>query len=103
MTNDILIVNRLCFSQCQRCQFSDFVTRFSDFQKTSNKINFLSPIRTVIVSHMDVCKNKFTYHLSDKTHGFGGRFIHSGGASSVILRTRERAAHVASHMIVCCK
>ncbi len=30
-------------------------------------------------------------------------FIHSGGASSVILRTRDRAAHVASHMIVCCK
>ncbi len=28
-----------------------------------------SPIRTVIVSHMDVCKNKCTYHLSDKTHG----------------------------------
>ncbi len=62
-----------------------------------------SPIRTVIVSHVDVCKNKFTYHLSDKTHGFGWRFIHSGGASSVILRTRERAAHVTSHMIVCCK
>ncbi len=36
-----------------------------------------SPIRTVIVSHMDVCKNKCTYHLSDKTHGFGWRFIHS--------------------------
>ncbi len=63
----------------------------------------LSPIRTVIVSHKDVCKNKFTYHLSDKTHGFGWWFIHSGGASSVILRTRERAAHVANHMIVCCK
>ncbi len=63
----------------------------------------LSPIRMVIVSHMDVCKNKFTYHLSDKTHGFGWRFIHSGGASSVILRTWERAAHVANHMIVCCK
>ncbi len=31
----------------------------------------MSPIRTVIVSHMDVCKNKCTYHLSDKTHGFG--------------------------------
>ncbi len=63
----------------------------------------ISPIRTVIVSHKDVCKNKFTYHLSDKTHGFGWRFIHRGGASSVILRTRERAAHVANHMIVCCK
>ncbi len=62
-----------------------------------------SPIRTVIVSHMDVCKNKFTYHLSDKTHAFGWRFIHSGGESSVILRTRECAAHVTSHMIVCCK
>ncbi len=61
--------------------------------------NILSPIRTVIVSHMDVCKNKFTHHLSDKTHAFGWRFIHSGGASSVILRTRERAAHVANHMI----
>ncbi len=59
----------------------------------------LSPIRMVIVSHMDVCKNKFTYHLSDKTHGFGWRFIHSGGASSVILRTRERAAHVARYQI----
>ncbi len=66
-------------------------------------VTVISPIRTVIVSHMDVCKNKFTYHLSDKTHGFGWRFIHSGGASSVILRTRERAAHVTSHMIVCCK
>ncbi len=53
---------------------------------------YISPIRTVIVSHMDVCKNKFTYHLSDKTHAFGWRFIHTGGASSVILRTRERAA-----------
>ncbi len=42
----------------------------------------ISPIRTVIVSHMDVFKNKFTYHLSDKTHGFGWRFSHSGGASS---------------------
>ncbi len=63
----------------------------------------LSPIRTVIVSHMDVCKKKFTYHLSDKTHAFGWRFIHTGGESSVILSTRERAAHVANHMIVCCK
>ncbi len=45
----------------------------------------------------------FTYHLSDKTHGFGWRFIHSGGVSSVILHTRERAAHVANHMIVGCK
>ncbi len=63
----------------------------------------ISPIRTVIVSHKDVCKNKFTYHLSDKTHAFGWRFIHSGGESSVILRTREHAAHVANHMIVCYK
>ncbi len=46
---------------------------------------FFSPIRTVIVSHMDVCKNTFTYHLSDKTHGSGWRVILSGGASSVIL------------------
>ncbi len=45
----------------------------------------ISQIRTVIVSHMDVCKNTFTY-LSDKTHGFIWRFIHSGGASSVILQ-----------------
>ncbi len=36
--------------------------------------------------------------MSDKTHGFGWRFIHSGEASSVILRTREHAAHMASHM-----
>ncbi len=62
----------------------------------------LSPIRTVIVSHMDVCKNKFTYHLSDKLMDSDGDLF-SGGASSVILRTRERAAHAASHMIVCCK
>ncbi len=38
------------------------------FKLTSLSIK--SPIRTVIVSHMDVCKNTFTYHLSDKTHGF---------------------------------
>ncbi len=58
----------------------------------------LSPIRTVIVSHMDVCKNKFIYHLSDKTHGFGWRFIHSGGVSSVNLRTREpRCSRGQSH------
>ncbi len=44
-----------------------------------------SPIRMVIVSHMDVCKDKRTYPLSDKNHGLGWRFIHSGGASSVIL------------------
>ncbi len=37
-------------------------------------ISILSPIRMVIVSHMDVCKNTFTYHLSYKTHGFGRRF-----------------------------
>ncbi len=36
------------------------------------------------VSHMDVCKNTFEYHLSDKTHGFGWQFIHSGGASSAV-------------------
>ncbi len=67
----------------------------------------ISPIRTVIVSHMDLCKNKFTYHLSDKTHGFGS----DGDLFTVEERVLEfcdptnpeRAAHVASHMIVCCK
>ncbi len=29
--------------------------------------------------------------------------LFSGGASSVILQTREHAAHVANQMIVCCK
>ncbi len=41
-----------------------------------------SDVLDVIVSHMDVCKNKFTYHLSDKTHGFGWRYIHSGALCS---------------------
>ncbi len=81
----------------QHISLSQFINIFMKFA------SLLSPIWTVIVSHMDVCKNKFTYHHSDKTHGFGWRFIHSGGASSVILRTREHAAHVANHMIVCCK
>ncbi len=45
----------------------------------------LSPIRIVIVSHMDVCKNTFKFHLSDKTPGFRRPFIHSGGASSALL------------------
>ncbi len=44
-----------------------------------------SPIRTVIVSHMDVYKNEFTYQLSDKTHGFGWRFIHSERSISALL------------------
>lgn len=59
-----------------------------------------SHIRTVIVSHVDVRKNKFACHLSDKTHAFGLWFI---DASFVILWSRERTAHVISHMIVRCK
>ncbi len=34
----------------------------------------------------------------DKTHAIEWRSIYGGGASSVTLRTRERAAHVASRM-----
>ncbi len=45
----------------------------------------LSPVRIVIVSHMDVCKNTFKYHLSYKTPGFRRPFIHSGGVSSALL------------------
>ncbi len=56
-----------------------------------------SPIRTG-----DVCKNKFTWHLSDKTSEFWSQFIYTGESSSMILRTQERAAHVVSHMVVCC-
>ncbi len=29
-----------------------------------------SPFRMVTDFHLDVCKNKFTCHLSDKTHAF---------------------------------
>ncbi len=33
----------------------------------SLQIDLKAGIRTVIFSHMDVCKNKITYNLSDKT------------------------------------
>ncbi len=36
----------------------------------------------VIVSHKDVCKKKFTYHLSDKTHAFGAN---AAGGQEVIF------------------
>ncbi len=90
-------LNMIKYRPKQHISPSQFINIFMKFA------SLLSPIWTVIVSQGDVCKNKFTYHLSDKTHGFGCQFIHSGGASSVILRTRESAAHMTSHMIVCCK
>lgn len=43
---------------------------------------------------MEVCKNKFAWHVNDKIRAFEWQFVHGGGASSVILRTQERAAHV---------
>lgn len=43
---------------------------------------FLSSTRTLIVSHGDVSKNEFAWHLGDKTCEFRRQFVHSGGASS---------------------
>ncbi len=52
-------------------------------------------LRTALIGKRfsrNICKSKFTWHLSDKTHGFG--FIHSGETNYVILRTQKCTAYV---------
>ncbi len=59
-----------------------------------------SPIRMVIVSYVDVYKNKCTWHLSDKTHLAGNLFmVWSGNALFMSPVTQVSAVNIMSYAL----
>lgn len=66
------------------------VTKKKERKRDKILFSFITLLTYSDSNHVDIYKNTFTWHLKDKTHGFGCWFIHSGKASSVIIGTHKR-------------